>query len=124
MNYAEMKTAFLRGWHTWNVRSVLSHVHMPDGFALNIALKEYRDGHYLKETLWDEENGFYYNRRTDTGAFSRRISPTNFYALFSPDVTPEHQRRMADEHYFNSGEFYGEWMLPSIAFRLFGDIVI
>ena len=67
------------------------------------------------ETLWDEENGLYYNRRTDTGAFSRRISPTNFYALFSPDVTPERQRRMADEHYFNSGEFYGEWMLPSIA---------
>ncbi len=67
------------------------------------------------ETLWDEENGFYYNRRTDTGAFSRRISPTNFYALFSPDVTPERQRRMAQEHYFCPEEFYGEWMLPSIA---------
>lgn len=67
------------------------------------------------ETLWDEENGFYYNRRTDTGAFSRRISPTNFYALFSPDVSPERQRRMADEHYYNPEEFYGEWMLPSIA---------
>ncbi len=67
------------------------------------------------ETLWDEVNGFYYNRRTDTGAFSRRISPTNFYALFSPDVTPERQRRMADEHYYNPDEFYGEWMLPSIA---------
>ena len=67
------------------------------------------------ETLWDEENGFYYNRRTDTGAFSRRISPTNFYALFSPDVTPERQRRIADEHYYNPQEFYGDWMLPSIA---------
>ena len=67
------------------------------------------------EGLWDEENGFYYNRRTDTGAFSRRISPTNFYALFSPDVTPARQRRMADEHYYNPEEFYGEWMLPSIA---------
>ena len=67
------------------------------------------------ETLWDEERGFYYNRRTDTGEFSRRIAPTNFYALFSPDVTPERQRRMADLHYFNPEEFYGEWMLPSIA---------
>lgn len=27
------------------------------------------------EKLWDEETGFYYNRRTDTGCFSRRISP-------------------------------------------------
>jgi len=67
------------------------------------------------ETLWDEENGFYYNRHTDTGEFSRRISPTNFYALFSPEVSPERQRRIADEHYYNPEEFYGEWMLPSIA---------
>lgn len=67
------------------------------------------------ETLWDEENGFYFNRRTDIGEFSRRIAPTNFYALFSPDVSPERQRRMADEHYFNPKEFYGEWMLPAIA---------
>ena len=67
------------------------------------------------ENLWDEEKGFYYNRRTDTGEFSRRIAPTNFYALFSPDVSPQRQRRMADEHYFNPEEFYGQWMLPSIA---------
>lgn len=33
MNYREMKQEYLNGWHTWNVRSVLSHVHMPDGFA-------------------------------------------------------------------------------------------
>ena len=66
------------------------------------------------EGLWDEDFGFYCNRRTDTGAFSHRISPTNFYALFSPDVTPERQLRIA-AHYFNPEEFYGEWMLPSIA---------
>lgn len=66
------------------------------------------------EGLWDEENGFYYNRRTDTGEFSRRISPTNFYALFSTEVSSERQRRIA-EHYYNPEEFYGEWMLPSIA---------
>ena len=51
MNYQEMKKKYMNGWHTWNVRSVLSHVHMPDGFALNIGFKEYREGHYLKETL-------------------------------------------------------------------------
>ena len=67
------------------------------------------------EGMWDEENGFYYNRRTDTGEFSRRISPCNFYALFSGSVSPERARRMADEHYYNPEEFYGEWMLPSIA---------
>ena len=67
------------------------------------------------EGLWDEENGFYYNRRTDTGEFSRRVSPTNFYALFSKRVSPARQRRIADEHYYNGDEFYGEYMLPAIA---------
>ncbi len=66
------------------------------------------------EGLWDDDFGFYCNRRTDTGKFSHRISPTNFYALFSPDVSPERQQRLA-AHYFNPEEFYGEWMLPSIA---------
>lgn len=66
------------------------------------------------ENLWDEKSGFYYNRRTDTGEFSRRISPTNFYALFTPGISEERQNRIA-EHYFNPEEFYGEWMLPSIS---------
>ncbi len=66
------------------------------------------------EGLWDEEFGFYCNRRTDTGEFSHRISPTNFYALFSPNVSVQRQKRIA-LHYFNTEEFYGMWMLPSIA---------
>lgn len=65
------------------------------------------------EGLWDEERGFYYNRRTDTGEISLRISPTNFYALFSDAVPEEHVRRVIEEHYYNEEEFYGEWMLPS-----------
>ena len=75
------------------------------------------------EGMWDEENGFYYNRRTDTGEFSRRISPCNFYALFSGSVSAARARRIADEHYYNPDEFYGDWMLPSIARNdpAFGD---
>ena len=67
------------------------------------------------ENLWDEEKGFYYNRRTDTGEFSRRISPNNFYALFSDRIPKERVERMINEHYYNTEEFYGDWMLPSIA---------
>ena len=65
-------------------------------------------------SLWEEDFGFYLNRRTDTGAFEYRISPTNFYALFSTKVSEERKARMM-AHYFNPSEFYGEWMLPSIA---------
>lgn len=67
------------------------------------------------EELWDEEFGMYLNKRTDTGAFSYRISPTNFYALFSSRVSPARARRMMDEHYYNPAEFYGEFVMPSIA---------
>ena len=67
------------------------------------------------EHLWDEEYGFYCNRRTDTGEFSHRISPTNFYAFFSDQIDPVRIQRILEEHYYNEKEFYGEWMLPSIA---------
>jgi hypothetical protein len=64
------------------------------------------------EGLWDEEFGLYCNKRSDTGAFSRRISATNFYALFSDKVSGEHIARMMNEHFYNSEEFAGEYMIP------------
>lgn len=66
MTYEEMKKGYIKCWQTWNVRSVLSHVHMPDGFALNIAFKEYREGHYLKETLIGRFGDEYGNDQTET----------------------------------------------------------
>ncbi len=64
--------------------------------------------------LWDDAFGFYCNRRTDTDAFEHRISPTNFYALFSEKISDYRKVKMV-EHYRNPDEFYGEWMLPAIA---------
>lgn len=69
-NYRLLKNELIRGWHTWNNRSVLSHVLMPFGFAVTLGVKEYSDGH-----------------------------------LF----------RMIREHFMNPEEFFGEWLLPSIA---------
>jgi hypothetical protein len=66
------------------------------------------------EEMWDEDFGMYLNKRTDTGELSRRISPTNFYALFSDRIDPERLRRI-EEHFFNPEEFYGEYMMPSIS---------
>ena len=67
------------------------------------------------ERMWNEDMGCYCNLRTDTGEFSPRLSPTLFYALFDPNVPEEHARRMADGHYYNPKEFYGQWMMPAIA---------
>lgn len=65
--------------------------------------------------LWDEENGLFYNKRTDTGEFNRRISPTNFYPLLSGLISQEQADRMIREHFYNPEEFWGEWILPSIS---------
>jgi hypothetical protein len=65
--------------------------------------------------LWDDEFGLFLNRRTDTGDFSRRISPTNFYPLLARAATPAQAERMVNEHLLNPAEFWGDWVLPSIA---------
>jgi putative isomerase len=49
--YHDLQRRLGNGWNTWNTRSVLSHVLLPEGFAINLGIKEYADGHYLKESL-------------------------------------------------------------------------
>src|SRR4028118_705404 len=49
--YDALKRSLARGWNTWNTRSVLSHVLLPEGIAVNLGIKEYRERSYLKESL-------------------------------------------------------------------------
>jgi hypothetical protein len=65
-------------------------------------------------TLWDEKTGMYLNRRTDTGKLDPKLSPTNFYPLIAKVPTQQQAERI-EAHYFNPNEFYGEWVIPSIA---------
>lgn len=67
------------------------------------------------QTMWDEEFGLFLNRDLRDGSLSRRISPTNFYALHADSVTETQKRRMMDEHFYNPEEFWGDYMMPSIA---------
>jgi hypothetical protein len=67
------------------------------------------------QSLWCAERGIFLNRRTDTGELSPRISPTNFYPLLAGVPTPQQAQRMLAEHFYNPNEFWGEWVLPSIA---------
>ena len=39
------------GWNTWNTRSVLSHVLLPEGIAISLGFKSNANGAYLKEAL-------------------------------------------------------------------------
>ena len=49
--YRSLQRTLARGWNTWNTRSVLSHVLLPEGIALHLGLKEYRKGLFLREAL-------------------------------------------------------------------------
>lgn len=65
--------------------------------------------------LWNEDDGIFENKDLVTGRWVRRLSPMNFFALYSSRVTDARKRRMVDEHLLNPAEFWGEWVLPSIS---------
>jgi len=67
------------------------------------------------ETLWDEDFGLYLNKDLVTGKFSHRLSPTLFYPLLTK--VPDHKQaeRMMKDHFYNPREFWGEFIMPSIA---------
>jgi putative isomerase len=67
------------------------------------------------ETLWNEEVGLYLNKDLVTGEFSYSLSPTLFYPLLAKVPSQEQAERMMHEHFYNPEEFWGEYIMPSIA---------
>ena len=47
-SYSGLTKRLAKGWNTWNVNSMLSHVLLPQGFAVNLTLKS---NAYLQQTL-------------------------------------------------------------------------
>lgn len=76
-----------------------------------------RAGRYAERLkgLWSEEHGLFLNKNLLTGEYPLRLSPTHFYPLITGVPTQEQAERMISEHFFNPQEFWGEWILPSIA---------
>jgi len=67
------------------------------------------------ETLWDDEFGLYLNKDLVTGEFSYRLSPTLFYPLLAKVPSQQQAERMMKEHFYNPEEFWGKYIMPSIA---------
>lgn len=84
-----------------------------------VEAKELRDraAHYRARlaALWDEKMGIFLNRDLHTGENSARLSPTNFYPMLAKAATPEQAKIMIEKHLRNPDEFWGEWVIPSIA---------
>jgi putative isomerase len=66
-------------------------------------------------TLWNDEFGLYLNKDLVTGKFSYRLSPTLFYPLLAKVPNLNQAKRMMKEHFYNPKEFWGEYILPTIA---------
>jgi putative isomerase len=66
-------------------------------------------------TLWNSDAGMFLNKDLHTGQFSSRLSPTNFYPLLAKAATPQQAEVMIKTHLLNPKEFWGEWIIPSIA---------
>jgi putative isomerase len=66
-------------------------------------------------TLWDETTGLYLNKNLETGQPDHHLAPTLFYPLLAGVPSQRQAERMIREHLTNEKEFWGEWVLPSIA---------
>ena len=79
-------------------------------------LKDRGDKYRAKlQTMWNADAGIFENRDLHTGAWATRLSPTNFYPMLAKVATPMQARIMVDKHLTNPREFWGEFVIPSIA---------
>jgi neutral trehalase len=66
-------------------------------------------------TMWNEEADIFLNKDLHTGKPVLRLSPSNLYPLLAHAATPEQAKTMIEKHLLNPTEFWGEWVIPSIA---------
>jgi putative isomerase len=92
---------------------------MADDLGEAAAAKELRErsGRYRAKlgTLWNDDAGIFLNKDLHTGQFSSHLSPTNFYPLLAKAATPQQAEVMIKKHLLDTKEFWGEWIIPSIA---------
>ena len=87
------------------------------GYHENIAELEHRLHRAQKalDALWNEDDGIFENLDLATGKFCDRLSPLNFFSLFSPSVSEAQKKEIVEKHLLNEAEFWGEYVLPSIS---------
>jgi putative isomerase len=92
---------------------------MADVLGRSAEAKELRDrsARYRAKlaTLWDQSTGIFLNKDLHTGQFNSRLAPTNLYPLLAKAATPAQADLMIKKHLLNPQEFWGEWVIPSIA---------
>lgn len=51
IEYVKVKAEIARGWNTWNTRSILSYVLLPEAISVDFCLKDELTDEVLKEAL-------------------------------------------------------------------------
>ncbi|MER7276102.1 trehalase family glycosidase [Dactylosporangium sp. NPDC000244] len=67
----------------------------------------------VERTLWQEDTGSYRSRRTDTGAYTRDISPMSFYPLLAGIGAGGRAARTVGRYLRDERYFGGRWAIPS-----------
>ena len=69
----------------------------------------------LTASLWNEEEGIYLNKLLETNESSQKLSPSLFYPMIASVPSKTQADQLIEEHYKDEDEFYGDYIIPSIA---------
>ena len=69
----------------------------------------------VQELLWDEQDGFYYDRHEKTGEPIRVKHVGGFAPLWAGIATKEQAARLVSDHLLNPDEFWRRFPLPALA---------
>lgn len=69
----------------------------------------------IQTLLWDDKDGFYYDRNEKTGESIKVKSVAGFAPLWAGIATPEQVQRMVSEHLLNPKEFWRPFPVPALA---------
>lgn len=68
-------------------------------------------------SLWHAESGIFKNFDLATGKWVHRLTPMNFFALYSSKITEAQKQSMIEDYLLNPAEFWGDYVLPSVSRR-------
>jgi putative isomerase len=83
--------------------------------AINFAKEAQRKRDLILKLLWDEKDGFFYDRDIRTGQPIRIKSVAGFFPLWAGIPDEKQAKRLVDEHILNPKEFWSKHPLPSYA---------
>jgi len=102
----------LYAFDAWCISQIANVLDKKEDFRL--FKKEYEDiKKLINNELWDEREGFYFDRHWD-GRFSKKKASSNFYPLLARIPDKNRAIRIV-KHLLNENEFWGDYVIPTIS---------